>query len=432
MNIKTDNHMQNQTSKRHTDSPLNGGLRLLDEGIDKGTQRIEELHNSITERPYKTLNHIPLLNMVTAPLENVQNSISSGIYQALRKAGHLVLRNAIRLESEQDLPPAVKAAGTDTVIGAAINSAINGAIGDHLETTHNSLSLSMGFYHQNEPVELDADSLQKQFPKLSEKICIMVHGLCVNESAWRSYSQQHWGKSQDFGQLLQQELGYTPFYVRYNSGRHISHNGHDLDLLIEELVQNYPIDVKDIVIIGHSMGGLIARSANHFTASSHTLWHTQLSQVICLGSPHLGAPLEQVAHLGTALLEQVSFTQPIAKIIKQRSIGIKDLRYGYVTDEDWDTQDQDSLEGNKRTIAQQLKHVKYSFIGSSLSKDTQHPVAHILGDILVPVKSSTGDHHAEELRVPYCDDRYKLLGGVNHIALQNHPLAYEQIKIWLS
>ena len=424
--------MQNQAMKQHTDSPLNGGLRLLDEGINKGTQRIEELHNSISERPYKTLQHIPLLNVVTAPLERAQHSISSGIYRALRKAGHLVLRNAIQLESKPYLPPAVKAAGTDTVIGAAINSAINGAIGDHLESTDNSLALSMGFYHQNEPVKLQGESLQKQFPKLSGKICILVHGLCVNESAWRSYSQQHWGKPQDFGQLLQEDLGYTPFYVRYNSGRHISHNGRDLDLLIEELIQNYPMDVKDIVIIGHSMGGLIARSANHFTTSSHTQWHTQLSQVICLGSPHLGAPLEQVAHLGTSLLDQISFTQPIAKIIQQRSIGIKDLRYGYVTDEDWAGQDQDSLEGNKRKAAQKLQHVKYSFIGSSLSNDTQHPVAHTLGDILVPVKSSTGDHHAEELRVPYCDERYKLLGGINHIALQNHPLAYDQIKDWLS
>jgi alpha-beta hydrolase superfamily lysophospholipase len=260
----------------------------------------------------------------------------------------------------------------------------------------------------------------------------MVHGLCVNEGAWQSYSQQHWGKKQDFGQLLEQELGYSPFYVRYNSGRHISHNGRDLDLLIEELIKNYPAKVDDIVIIGHSMGGLIARSANHFTASSHTRWHTKLSQVICLGSPHLGAPLEQVAHLGTALLDQMTFTRPIAKIIKQRSIGIKDLRYGYVTDEDWQSQDQDSLEGNKRKSAQQLQHVKYSFIGSSLSDDTQHPVAHTLGDILVPVKSATGQHQAEELCVSYSEDRYKLLGGINHIALQNHPEAYQQIKAWLS
>lgn len=426
--------MQNQNVYQPASSPLNGGLRLLDEGIDKGTQRIEELHNSISERPYKSMQYIPVLNLVTEPLQRAQNTISQRIYQALRKAGHLVLRNAIRLENEQQrhLPPTIKAAGTDTVIGAAINSAINGAIGDHLESTDNPLSLNMGFYHQNEPLSLNADNLQKHFPALTGKICIMVHGLCVNESAWSAYSQQHWGKQQDFGQLLQAELDYSPFYVRYNTGRHISHNGRDLDLLIEELVENYPVKVQDIIIIGHSMGGLVARSANHYTASSHTRWHTQLSQVICLGSPHLGAPLEQVAHLGTALLDQVPFTRPIATIIRQRSIGIKDLRYGYVTDEDWTTQDQDSLTGNKRKMAQKLQHVKYSFIGSSLSSDTQHPVAHTLGDILVPVKSSTGQHHAEELRVPYCDDRYKLLGGINHIALQNHPLAYQQIKTWLS
>jgi pimeloyl-ACP methyl ester carboxylesterase len=419
---------------KHTESPLNGGLRLLDEGLDEGTRRVEEFHHSISERPYRSLQYIPFLNLFSRPIELAQNKLTQGIYQALRKAGHIVLNNAINMEREQQrhLPPAVQAAGTDTVVGAAINSAINGAIGDHLENTDNPLSLSMGFYHQNKPLALNADSLQERFPKLSGKVCIMVHGLCVNEGAWQSYSQQHWGKKQDFGQLLKQELGYSPFYVRYNSGRHISHNGRDLDLLIEELIKNYPAKVDDIVIIGHSMGGLIARSANHFTASSHTRWHTKLSQVICLGSPHLGAPLEQVAHLGTALLDQMTFTRPIAKIIKQRSIGIKDLRYGYVTDEDWQSQDQDSLEGNKRKSAQQLQHVKYSFIGSSLSDDTQHPVAHTLGDILVPVKSATGQHQAEELCVSYSEDRYKLLGGINHIALQNHPEAYQQIKAWLS
>ena len=36
------------------------------------------------------------------------------------------------------------------------------------------------------------------------------------------------------------ELGYTPLYVRYNSGRHISENGRDLAEQLERLVAAWP------------------------------------------------------------------------------------------------------------------------------------------------------------------------------------------------
>jgi hypothetical protein len=44
-------------------------------------------------------------------------------------------------------------------------------------------------------------------------------------------------------------------YVRYNTGRHISHNDQDLARLLGDLVTVWPLDIEHIVLIGHSMKG---------------------------------------------------------------------------------------------------------------------------------------------------------------------------------
>lgn len=423
------------THATHHNTPLNGTLLLAKQGLIQGSLRVEELHQEIADKPYKNLKRIPVLKAAVAPLEHIQQRITHGIYQAVRQAGSLLLQSAIQLEQQLDEEqhPRLQRAGTDSPAGAAVQSAINGAIGDYLEQTNNALSLDMAFYQNQQALELSHEALRTAYPHATNKLCILVHGVCCNESAWQLFSEQHWQQTHvDFGQFLQRDFGYTPFYLRYNSGRHISDNGRDLDRLIEQLCEAYPVAIEDIVLIGHSMGGLVSRSATHYASTSHTQWHTKLSHVICLGSPHLGAPLEQVAHLGTALLEQLPMTQGIAKIIKQRSLGIKDLRYGYVTDEDWKDQDQDDLSGNRRIRAMQLQHVHYGFIGGSLSQSVEHPIAHSLGDLLVPVKSATGNHSEEPLAVPHSPGYFKLFGSINHLALPNHPKVYEQIKQWLS
>ena len=82
-------------------------------------------------------------------------------------------------------------------------------------------------------------------------------------------------------------------HVRYNTGLHVSENGRGLARLLDEMVEEWPCQLEELVLIGHSMGGLVARSACHYGAS----WTDRVRHVFCLGSPHLGADLEKGANV---------------------------------------------------------------------------------------------------------------------------------------
>src|SRR6201999_2958937 len=123
----------------------------------------------------------------------------------------------------------------------------------------------------------------------------------------------------------------TPVYVTYNSGLHISDNGQKLDELLNEIVDGWTVQPEELVLVGDSMVGLVARSACHYG----TAWTGYLSNVFCLGSPHLGAPLEQFANVAGWALNKLPETRPTARIVNGRSAGIKDLRYGACVEADW-------------------------------------------------------------------------------------------------
>ena len=53
-------------------------------------------------------------------------------------------------------------------------------------------------------------------------------------------------------------------YLRYNTGRHVSENGRDWRTLLDAARARWPVEVHEIALIGHSMGGLVARSACHY------------------------------------------------------------------------------------------------------------------------------------------------------------------------
>jgi triacylglycerol esterase/lipase EstA (alpha/beta hydrolase family) len=61
--------------------------------------------------------------------------------------------------------------------------------------------------------------------------------------------------------------GFTPVYLRYNTGLHISHNGQTLAELLNRLHVLWPAaaeePLKETVLVGHSMGGLVARACHY-------------------------------------------------------------------------------------------------------------------------------------------------------------------------
>src|SRR5690606_28449009 len=161
---------------------------------------------------------------------------------------------------------------------------------------------------------LRADALAAAHPDARPRLAIFVHGLCCTEHAWSLYRDEQPADAADYGARIK-TLGYTPLYLRYNSGLHISQNGRLLARALDRLLATWPVAVEDIVLVGHSMGGLVARAAARSGARRAAAWTGKVSRVFCIGSPHRGAPLEQVVNVGVAHMQRYALSRPLARIL---------------------------------------------------------------------------------------------------------------------
>jgi len=229
---------------------------------------------------------------------------------------------------------------------------------------------------------------------------------------------------------LMRDHDLMPVLVRYNSGRHVSDNGRDLALLLQGLTAVWPVPVQSVSLVGHSMGGLVARSAAHLGHEAGADWVVALRAVVSLGTPHLGAPLEKAVHVADRALRLLPETEPFSRPLAARSAGIKDLRYGALVEEDWAGYDPDEFLRNRCTQVPLLDHVAYYWLAASLTRDPEHPVGRLVGDGLVlgPSASGTGPGRA----VGFAPGSGVQLGGVSHLDLVNHPEVYERLSVWLS
>jgi triacylglycerol lipase len=308
-------------------------------------------------------------------------------------------------------------------------SILNGLVGDYLEEKGVAIAVQMAFYFNERPLELTAEALQTVYPKATGKICILVHGLGCTESVWELESNPH----TTYASLLADELGYTPIYVRYNTGLHISHNGQMLSQLMTELASAYPVDIEEIVIITHSMGGLVTRSACYYGCGQADKWTDKVRQLYFIGSPHLGADLEKFGNVVTNVLTHtpLPYTRLVADILNLRSSGIKDLRYGYVRDEDWQGQDPDGLLNNNKDTVPLLEGADHFVISGTIHEDSDHILSQFFGDALVRKYSATGQSKHERHHLPFLPEHQKEFTKIRHIQLAHNEKVYEQIREWV-
>lgn len=407
------------------------GLKDLMVGaIVGGVATVEEIHASIARRPFEVLDLVPVTRMPAAAARLLHDGIAGGVYWLLRGltrqaggAADLALTPLGPMQSGDDRPsPAV-----DLAIGA-----LNGILGDRLDRSRNGLRIRMEFRHEGRPLALDAESLRRAYPGAGGRLAVLVHGLAGNEQVWRFYSEEHYGdRETTYGSLLERDLGYTPIYLRYNSGLHVSENGRLLAELLEELVRAWPVAVDEIVLVGHSMGGLVARSACHHAKQARSSWVESVRHVFCLGTPHLGAPLEKLGNVAGWLLNAFEETRPLARIVNGRSAGIKDLRFGYLVEEDWSGMDADALLKNNRHDLPFLDSATHYFVAATVTRSPSHPLSYLLGDTLVRFPSATGRAGEPARRVRFRDEHGRHVGAMTHLRLLNHPAVYEQIRFWL-
>lgn len=326
-------------------------------------------------------------------------------------------------------------------LGDDARAVLNGLFGDALVERGSSLAIPLTFRTASgDQLPLDHDGLGRALPNAGARLCVLVHGLMSSESVWRFA-----GRSElTYGELLARERGVSPVYVRYNTGRHISTNGRELAARLQRLVRAWPVRVREIDLIGHSMGGLVIRSACHYGRGRATLpdrlrrrgpWPAKVKRVVLLGVPNSGANLEVIANLTSAALWSVP--NPVTRLIgaglDRRSEGIKDLRWGAVLDEDWVERDPDATKRPERYRVRVPRHAEYLAIAGSLADERTtngpHPVNRLLGDALVTAPSAEGRLGNDEPAL-FRNATVRLCPKINHIALSNRPEVYDEITSW--
>jgi pimeloyl-ACP methyl ester carboxylesterase len=335
-----------------------------------------------------------------------------GINQAVSHGLHLALR--------QMAPTTL---GPEPTRSAVI-AALNGVLGDHLTETGNPLAIPMTLVHQGQPVEPQRSALADAVSAPGGKVLVLIHGLCMNDQGWLRNGHDH-------GAALAEAMGYTPLYLRYNTGQHISINGRTLADLLDRLLAEWPVPVESLTLLCHSMGGLVARSACHYGLVANHQWPSQLKAAILLATPHHGAPAERAGNLVDAILSASSYSAPLSRLGKIRSAGITDLRHGNIVDEDWQGRSRFSVQlEDPRTIVPLPETIAWFAMAATRKKEVA-PDSWFSGDGIVPLASALGDHRDERRSLNIPPERRWVGCEMNHFDLLDHPEAFAQIKRWL-
>ena len=325
---------------------------------------------------------------------------------------------------------------TPTPQREAVLAALNGVMGDRLVESKNPLATPMTFRVNG--VALNWQALPADF-KPTAKVLLLVHGLCMNDLQWRTAAPADHGQSpsadHDHGTALAEALGYTAVYLRYNTGLHTSQNGHILCAQLEQLVAHWPVPVKEITVVAHSMGGLVTRSAVQSAKESHTTalcWPPLLKNAVFLGTPHHGAPLERAGNWVDVLLGSTPYSKPFTKLVQLRSAGITDLRYGHVVDADWQGKDRFRKQPDSRLPVPLPEGVACFTVAATTAAKRSAIADRLIGDGLVPLHSALGQHDNAERSLIFAKESQLITYRMNHMQLLTSPEVTAQLIRWLT
>jgi hypothetical protein len=288
----------------------------------------------------------------------------------------------------------------------AFISILNGVHGDHLAARGNPLALAMTLRRDGRRVDPAAPGVEP----LTGRLLLLVHGLCMNDRQWNRNGHDH-------GAMLASHAGFTPLYLRYNSGLRIAANGRALSALLDDLVRTWPAPVTEIAIVGHSMGGLVARSAHHHGRRARHAWVPRLTKLAFLGTPHHGAPLERHGRRLEGLMELSPYALPFLDVTR-RSAGVRDLATGTVT-------------GRAGERAPLPRSVSCFVAAASHTKRSGIVADRLWGDGLVPLDSALGRHRdaRRSLKIP---TQHQWVGyGLGHFDLLESRELCAALQEWL-
>lgn len=400
-------------------------LRALAQLATDATQAITGMAEGVHQSVWRTLGAPSgarpeqtrgLTGLMYKSITGVTQLVSQGITGALTRLEPLLQR----LEGQPE----------ESFERAAVIAALNGVMGDRLQASHNPLATPMTLRYKGQT--LTANNIGQLVPA-QPKILLMLHGLCMNDLQWSSQHQH--GKHTEtvnHGEALAQALGYTPLYLRYNTGLHVSQNGHALAAQLEECVKHWPTELSGITVLAHSMGGLLIRSALYSATQAGLQWPHKLKHIVFLGTPHHGSPLERAGNWVDVILGSTPYSRPLAKLGQLRSAGVTDLRYGHVLDVDWQGHDRFRRKPDSRQHLPLPDQVACFAVAATTAAKRSHVADRLVGDGLVPLHSALGHHEDPARQLFFAPERQYMAYRTNHIQLLSSPGVQAQLLNWLA
>ena len=280
-----------------------------------------------------------------------------------------------------------------------VQSAINGAFGHLHAESGNAFALPMSL-HRTEPLQR------------GERLIVFLHGLCMNERAWRKPANAR------FAEWAHTHLAARVASLRYNTGLRISQNGARLAELLEREAPE-----RELILVGHSMGGLLALGAVHQALERGFDWPHRVTRLACLGAPHEGASLERLGNHANRALGVSPWTRPFMRLGNLRSNGIRDLRFGHVLEQDGRDRHADDPR-RAHSGVRLARHVDHLFLAATRSAEAE---VDLLGDWLVAVPSALASNlHPEGAA------RRERIHGLDHLGLLADERVYRSLRMWLA
>ena len=398
-----------------------GGLRLVVEGARHITGVVEALHGQIQRlapplrlRLVRADDAKPAQSFDTDGLPRTRG-LTGMVYRSIQGGTRLIGDGLDGLlapfdEALNSAPP------TSTPRRDALVAALNGVLGDHLLRSGNPLAIPLQLRQGGLP--LVPTLLGVDAPR---RVILLVHGLCMSDLGWRRNSHDH-------GQLLARAMDASPVYVFYNSGLHVSINGRALADALEQMLLDWPVPLDDLTIVGHSMGGLVARSACHLAMQAGYQWPARLRKMVFMGTPHHGAPLERAGNWLHRVMDLSPYVAPFNRLSRLRSEGITDLRHGNLLDADWLGVSRFDHRDLRQAVPLPTGVVCYAIASTAGGAGASGSMR---GDGLVPIDSALGRHRDPAFDLGLPDDRCWLGHGTHHLDLLSDPAVYRRLLGWL-
>jgi pimeloyl-ACP methyl ester carboxylesterase len=308
------------------------------------------------------------------------------------------------------------------------NRVVSSIIGSSHNSTVSLTDIKMSFRAIDKDISIE--EAHREFKNSGlEKVILFIPGLFTDEKLWLDRTIKiderqvvSSGIADDY-----KKRGYFPIFIRFNHGKHISDNGKELLVLLNEFIKLEPT-IK-FNVIAYSIGCLILRSTLYYAREAAIdIGSKNFGKVIFISSPDGGSYLEKSGFWATVIMERapnIAFML-LGIIGNLRSDAIKDLSHGVIREEDWNSFNYLSRYWKSHYFGE-LENIDCYQLYSSFGEDGS-PFQEWLGDGIVELPSLTILTENVFLRKDRKELRSTNIVGNNHFTILASGLLRKRIR----